>query len=218
MNPNGLAPAFVAHNAVMAAVQQCSRSARSSRETTPMSSRFAPPAHGEVVARRYSAAANDSAPRPRRNAGPYVRAGWIRQPARAAVNEHDQLLLPRSGALKARGPAPARPPATRRSGCRPEGAQRPVNSVDSRSWSPESRRPPRPRMFQVEPESGPAIQPGVAPDQVRLEQRHAAPDVAANEVRIDEASVTIARPRANRGPDANPETGASRTPSSLAVA
>ncbi len=42
-------------------------------------------------------------------------------------------------------------------------------------------------MFEVEPQRGPAVELGVAADQVRFEQRHAATDVAADEVRIDDA-------------------------------
>ena len=40
-------------------------------------------------------------------------------------------------------------------------------------------------MFEVEILFRPAIELGVTTDQIRLEQRHAATDVAADEVRID---------------------------------
>jgi hypothetical protein len=44
-----------------------------------------------------------------------------------------------------------------------------------------------PRMFQVEAQIGPAVELDVALDQVGLEQRHAAADVAADEVRVDDS-------------------------------
>jgi hypothetical protein len=42
-----------------------------------------------------------------------------------------------------------------------------------------------PRVFEVELQFGPAIELHIAADEVRFEQRHAAADVTADEVRID---------------------------------
>ena len=81
------------------------------------------------------------------------------------------------------------------------------NSVDSSSCSARtSLHDCLPRVFEVEAQLGPAVELDVAPDQVGLEQRHAATDVAADEVRIDHV------PRSQRPrrpgclcPGANPE-------------
>jgi hypothetical protein len=42
-----------------------------------------------------------------------------------------------------------------------------------------------PGMFQVKPDFGPAIESGLSTEEVCLEQRHPAPDVTSDEVRID---------------------------------
>ena len=67
-------------------------------------------------------------------------------------------------------------------------AQGRSNSVDSSSdVSEKSPHVAIPRMFQVEAQIGPAVELDVTLDEVRLEQRHAAADVAADEVRVDDA-------------------------------
>jgi len=42
-------------------------------------------------------------------------------------------------------------------------------------------------MFQIKAQVGPAVELHVAPDEVRLEQRHTAADIPTNEVWVDEA-------------------------------
>ncbi len=70
-----------------------------------------------------------------------------------------------------------------------------------------------PRVFEVEIQSSPAVKLGVATDEVRFEQRHAATDVAADEVRINNtlglerranrrASARMQIRKADRVPDA----------------
>ena len=77
-----------------------------------------------------------------------------------------------------------------------------------------------PRVFEVEAQRGPAIELRFATEQIRLEQRHAATDVAADEVRVNDI-LRSRRPRRSGVPLPGCKSGkptASRTPSSFAVA
>src|SRR6266436_7192316 len=120
------------------------------------------------------------------------------QTTRAAVNEHDELLLAEAKLLELVGLenlldrlqlgeviAAA------------DGAQR---RIELRGFeialSEEVADELIPRVFEIELKLGPAIELGVATDEVRLEQSHAATDVPSDHMRVD---YTLSHERSTHG-------------------
>src|SRR5437870_12293104 len=111
------------------------------------------------------------------------------QTTRAAVNEHDELRLAETQFLELVG---LENPLDRlQFGEVIAAADRAQRRIELRGFevalSEEVADELIPRVFEIELQLGPAIELGVATNEVRLEQRHAATDVTANQVRINDS-------------------------------